>query len=78
MEADLARVKADWAFRKEKMELEVEKAKVDLSKEKEAEEAIEKYKASEYFTVEKAWVVVDFCKSKEFFANYWGIQSWGL
>lgn len=55
VEANLVKIKADWILEKGKMELEVMTAKVKLTKEKkEAKEAMEKYKTSEDFVVEKA------------------------
>lgn len=40
------------------------------SAEREAVEAMEKYKASETFMVEKAQAIADFLKLKEFYALY--------
>lgn len=52
------------------MELKVAKARMELTKAmKEVVKAIERYKASEDFIVEKARAMVVFYKSEDFFAN---------
>lgn len=54
------------------MELEVSKTRMELAKaRKKAVEATKWYKVFEDFTTEKARAVVDFHKSKDFFADYW-------
>lgn len=62
MKANLTKIKANWALEKERMESEVVKAK------RQAIEVMDKYKASESLTKEKARAVVDFQKSEEFYA----------
>lgn len=70
--ADLVTARADLALEKQRREAKVIETKKELADvEKRAEEAIIKYKASKInFVTEMAWAVVDFCKSKEFFAIY--------
>lgn len=69
----LSKVEVDWALEKEKIKLEVAKARVELAEVK--KEAMEKYKASLDFVTEKAQRVVDFCKSVEFFIDCWSFSQ---
>lgn len=70
VEADLVKIKANWVSNKEKMESEMVKTKVELVEaKKEAKGAIRKYKAFDDFVMENAWMVANFYKLEEFFAN---------
>lgn len=62
MKADMAKLNANWASKRERMESSMVKA------EREATEAMEKYKAFEGLAVEKAQVVANIKKSEEFYA----------
>lgn len=64
VKAELVEVKADWAWERERAELELVNAK------KEKAEAVEKFKTFEDFVVENAQAIADFQKLKEFFALY--------
>lgn len=63
VKAKPAKVKGDWARKRERAEL-------DLANIKEVVEAMEKFKASENFAMEKAQAVAGFRKSEEFFVLY--------
>lgn len=72
MKANLAKIKANWALKRERMESEEVRAKRD------AVEAMEQYKAFESFSVEKAQAMVDFQKLEESYAlcQDFGMESY--
>lgn len=69
--ADLVEAKIDLALEKGRREVKIVKAKEELAKvKKEAEEVVDKYKASKDFMVEKAQVVVVFQTLEEFYNDH--------
>lgn len=65
MEAEWAKVKSNWAWKKERTQLDLANAK------KEVAEAMERFRIFESFSTKKAQAVANFQKLEEFFALYW-------
>lgn len=61
MKVELGNVKADYAWERERTELDLANAKNDVAK------VVVKFKTSKRFMAEKAQVVADFKKSEEFY-----------